>query len=134
MRNELDHPAQPRDEDGPPVDGQTRNLAAVPGSVDHDPAAEIQRLREQLLGGRGPGATERERTVFMHNRPTLGALPTMIEREGLTLNEAVAWCGPDLTPREAARLRRLSETDDGSECGSESQHQGGPRGAATRSE
>jgi hypothetical protein len=35
------------------------------------------------------------------------ALRVMIEREGMSLGEAVEWCGKTLTLREATRLRRL---------------------------
>jgi len=35
------------------------------------------------------------------------ALRAMTEDEGLTLREAVTWCGEDMTRREATRLRRL---------------------------
>jgi len=37
------------------------------------------------------------------------ALRAMTEDEGLTLREAVTWCGDDLTKHEATQLRRLVE-------------------------
>ena len=46
------------------------------------------------------------------------ALRAMVEDEGLTLREAVAWCNDGVTVREATRLKRLaSEQEDGEEDG-----------------
>ena len=58
---------------------------------------------------------ERDQQVTRYEERAGAALATMIQREGLTLSEAVAWCGPDLTRREAARLRQLSETEHANE-------------------
>ena len=43
------------------------------------------------------------------------ALREMTHIEGLSIREAVQWCGDGLTAREAARIRRLAEAsgDDG---------------------
>jgi hypothetical protein len=35
------------------------------------------------------------------------ALLVMTDREGLSLREAVEWCGGEITLREATRMRRL---------------------------
>ncbi len=78
---ELGLDGHPRDEGHSPDGGLSPEPAPPLGPEVGEPDAEIERLRRRLLGGRGPGASERELTVFMHNRPTLGALPTMIERE-----------------------------------------------------
>jgi len=46
------------------------------------------------------------------------ALRAMVEDEGLSLREAVAWCNDEVTVREATRLKRLaSEQEDGEEGG-----------------
>src|SRR5450759_4048836 len=37
------------------------------------------------------------------------ALREMTEDEGLSVREAVEWCGDEITTREATRLRRLAE-------------------------
>jgi hypothetical protein len=50
---------------------------------------------------------ERDAAVTAAERRAGHALREMTDQEGLTLREAVAWCGGELTPREAARLRRL---------------------------
>lgn len=62
---------------------------------------------------------ERDQQVARYEKRAGSALATMTEREGLTLSQAVAWCGLDLSTREAARLRRLGETDDESQGGAE---------------
>jgi hypothetical protein len=53
---------------------------------------------------------ERDAAVTAAERRAGHALREMTDQEGLTLREAVAWCGGELTPREAARLRRLGTT------------------------
>ena len=35
----------------------------------------------------------------------------MTEDEGISVREAVKWCGDEITTREATRLRRLAEDD-----------------------
>ncbi|HEY0949398.1 MAG TPA: hypothetical protein VGD85_04325, partial [Nocardioides sp.] len=49
------------------------------------------------------------------------ALRELTEREGLSLGEAVEWCGETITVREATRLRRLASEpqagDDGDQGG-----------------
>ena len=83
---------------------------------------------------------ERDQQVARYEERAGTALATMVEREGLTLSEAVAWCGLDLPTREAARLRRLGETDGESQGGAEDVTGEGPvepgagRGAATGAE
>ena len=48
------------------------------------------------------------------------ALRELTEREGLSLGEAVEWCGETITVREATRLRRLaSEPQAGDDGGAE---------------
>jgi len=48
------------------------------------------------------------------------ALRAMVEDEGLSLREAVAWCNDEVTVREATRLKRLaSDQEDGEEPGAE---------------
>lgn len=39
------------------------------------------------------------------------ALTALIEHEGLSVRDAVRWCGLGLTPREVARLRRIAGQD-----------------------
>jgi hypothetical protein len=59
---------------------------------------------------------ERDARVAACERRAGDALRTMTDREGLTVREAIDWCGPNLTVREAARLRGLGGSqvaDDG---------------------
>jgi hypothetical protein len=50
---------------------------------------------------------ERDARVAACERRAGEALRTMTDQEGLTMREAISWCGPNLTVREAARLRGL---------------------------
>jgi hypothetical protein len=56
---------------------------------------------------------ERDAAVADAERRAGEALLEMTDREGLSLREAVAWCGGELTTREAARLRRAGNGSDG---------------------
>ncbi|MDI6911235.1 hypothetical protein [Nocardioides sp.] len=65
---------------------------------------------------------ERDAAVAETEKRAGEALRELTEREGLSLGEAVEWCGETVTVREATRLRRLasgSQGDDGSEQGGE---------------
>lgn len=42
-----------------------------------------------------------------HEQRAAAALRALVDDERLTMAEALAWCAGTLTPREAARLRRL---------------------------
>jgi hypothetical protein len=52
---------------------------------------------------------ERDAAVDRADRRAGQALREMIEDEGLSVHEAVEWCGDEITTREATRLRRLAE-------------------------
>lgn len=67
------------------------------------------------IGERDAGVAETEKRAGE-------ALRELTEREGLSLGEAVEWCGETVTVREATRLRRLAsepQPDDGREQGGE---------------
>src|SRR5829696_3291565 len=51
---------------------------------------------------------ERDAAVAAMERRAGQALLAMTSDEGLTLREAVDWCGAGLTIREASRLRRMA--------------------------
>ena len=60
---------------------------------------------------------ERDHAVAETEKRAGEALRELTEREGLSLSEAVEWCGETVTVREATRLRRLAsepEADDDS--------------------
>jgi len=52
---------------------------------------------------------ERDAAVVEADRRAGKALREMTEDEGLSVREAVEWCGDEITTREATRLRRLTE-------------------------
>src|SRR5215217_9129626 len=54
---------------------------------------------------------ERDAAVAAIERRAGHALHAMTGDEGLTLREAVDWCGAGLTIREASRLRRLAAAE-----------------------
>ncbi len=51
---------------------------------------------------------ERDAAVAETEKRAGEALRELTEREGLSLGEAVEWCGETVTVREATRLRRLA--------------------------
>lgn len=66
---------------------------------------------------------ERDEAVARAELRAGQALREWTDQEGLTLKEAVEWCGPEmLSIREATRLKRLAE-DEGN-------HRGGPQESA----
>src|SRR5664280_742859 len=54
---------------------------------------------------------ERDAALADGDRRAGQALCHMTEDEGLSVREAVEWCGDELTTREARRLRRLAQVD-----------------------
>src|SRR5215203_3652845 len=57
---------------------------------------------------------ERDGAVKDAERRAGEALRAMSEDEGLSVREAVEWCGAGLTLREASRLRRLAAAENDS--------------------
>lgn len=74
-------------------------------------------LAEQVMVAIG----ERDAAVAETEKRAGAALRELTEREGLSLSEAVEWCGETVSVREATRLRRLASErqaeDDGGEQG-----------------
>ena len=71
---------------------------------------------------------ERDAAVAETEKRAGEALRELTEREGLSLGEAVEWCGETITVREATRLRRLASEppgDDGEQDGDRDGAQGG---------
>jgi hypothetical protein len=52
---------------------------------------------------------ERDAAVADADRRAGEALREMTKDEGLSVREAVEWCGDEITTREATRLQRLAE-------------------------
>jgi hypothetical protein len=87
--------------------------------------AERERRLEDLAVQVLTAVEERDAAVADTEQRAGAALRQMTEAEGLTLSEAVEWCGEEISVREATRLRRLAG-DDGDAVGEE----GGPTGSA----
>ncbi|MBB3045644.1 hypothetical protein [Nocardioides soli] len=64
-------------------------------------------LAEQVMVAIG----QRDAAVAETEKRAGEALRELIEVEGLSLGEAVEWCGETVTVREATRLRRLANAD-----------------------
>ena len=96
--------------------------AGLDGSRPAEPAetlsertaqAEVARLRSGLLAGRGPGASQQETARYMHDRPTVGAVPTVIERELVQVRSGLARGDADAAALVVRRARaQLSEVLD----------------------
>ena len=52
---------------------------------------------------------ERDAAVVEADRRAGKSLREMTEDEGLSVREAIEWCGDEITSREATRLRRLAK-------------------------
>jgi|SRR3954449_12253522 hypothetical protein len=68
-------------------------------------------LAEQVMVAIG----ERDAAVAETEKRAGEALRELTEAEGLSLGEAVEWCGETVTVREATRLRRLASEPQGGE-------------------
>ncbi len=64
-------------------------------------------LAEQVMVAVG----QRDAAVAETEKRAGEALRELTEVEGLSLGEAVEWCGETITVREATRLRRLANSD-----------------------
>jgi len=71
--------------------------------------AEREKRLEELAVRVLVAVRERDAAVVEADRRAGKALREMTEDEGLSVREAVEWCGNEITTREATRLRRLAE-------------------------
>jgi len=69
--------------------------------------AELEKRLEGLAVRVLVAMRERDAAVADAERRAGKALWEMTEGEGLSVREAVEWCGDEITTREATRLRRL---------------------------
>jgi hypothetical protein len=74
-----------------------------------DRARRLEALAVEVLTALG----ERARAVQDAELRAGGALLAMIDEEGLSVREAVEWCGSIVTLREVTRLRRLADQQSG---------------------
>src|SRR5512132_1757898 len=79
--------------------------------------ADRERRREALAVVGLTALGERDALVRDAERRAGQALRTMTEDEGLSLREAVEWCGRGLTLREMTRLLRLDDGHRGNRDG-----------------
>jgi hypothetical protein len=89
--------------------------------------AERERRLEDLAVQVLTAVEERDAALADTERRAGAALRQMTEVEGLTLSEAVDWCGDEVSVREATRLRRLAGND-----GEATAEEGEPRGRPIR--
>ncbi|WP_338752263.1 hypothetical protein [Janibacter alittae] len=72
---------------------------------------EERKKKEKRLSGLGvdlmTAMEERDATVARCDAKAGATLRKMTDEEGLSLREALEWCGPDVTRAEAARLRKI---------------------------
>ena len=74
------------------------------GRDDPDAIQErIQRHRQRLLAGRGPGASPQRIAAAQRDRPTLGALPAPAARQRVADQTAIARDDPDALGHLAVR-------------------------------
>jgi hypothetical protein len=86
--------------------------------------AERERRLEDLAVQVLTAVEERDAAVVETERRAGAALRHMTQVEGLTLREAVDWCGEEISVREATRLRQLAGDD-----GETTAEQGAPSGS-----
>ena len=73
------------------------------------PHAEREKRLEGLAVRVLVAVGERDAAVARADRRAGQALREMTEDEGLSVHEAVEWCGDEITTREATRLRHLAQ-------------------------
>lgn len=78
-------------------------------------AKRLEDLAVQVMTAVG----ERDAAVAEAEQRAGNALREMTTGEGVTLREAVEWCGDQIGVREATRLRRLAGDDQDAEKGDE---------------
>jgi hypothetical protein len=92
---------------------QARRAALDVQSRMRQQRAEQERRRGGLAVTVVTALAERDALVLVCEARAATALRSLTENEGLSLREAVQWCGgvEQLTVREAARLRKVEATD-----------------------
>ena len=92
---------------------QARRAALDVQSRMRQQRAEQERRRASLAVTVVTALAERDALVLACEARAATALRSLTENEGLSLREAVQWCGgvEQLTVREAARLRKVESSD-----------------------
>ncbi|NNM46955.1 hypothetical protein [Knoellia koreensis] len=101
-----------------PVRGQAQSVRQLARRAALDAQAKIreQRVaREKRLSARGVEVMvalgERDELVRRYEQRAGEALLAMTSAEGLSVDEAIQWCGEGLSRREVARLCALADSD-----------------------
>ena len=81
-----------------------REMAAQRRNAHEERERRVISLAEQVMVALG----ERDAAVTETEKRAGEALRDLTGREGLSVSEAVEWCGETVTVREASRLRRLA--------------------------
>ena len=78
-----------------------------------------RKKKEKRLSGLGvdlmTALEERDATVQRCDARAGATLRKMTDDEGLSLREALEWCGPELSRAEAARLRKIGADEEGAD-------------------
>jgi hypothetical protein len=88
---------------------EARRAALEAQSKRRRERAEREKRLEDLAVRVLVAVRERDAAAAEADRRAGNALREMTEDEGLSVREAVEWCGDEITTREATRLRRLAE-------------------------
>jgi hypothetical protein len=101
-----------------PVRGQAQSARQLARRTALDAQAKMreQRVaREKRLSARGVEVMvalgERDEVVRRYEQRAGEALLVMTAAEGLSMDEAIQWCGDGLSRREVARLCALADAD-----------------------
>lgn len=90
---------------------EARRVALDVQSKRRRERAEREKRLEELAVRVLVAVRERDAAVADADGRAGKALRDMTEDEGLSVREAVEWCGDEITTREATRLRRLAQVD-----------------------
>jgi hypothetical protein len=88
---------------------EARRAALEAQSKRRRERAEREKRLEDLAVRVLVAVRERDAAAADGDRRAGNALREMTEDEGLSVREAVEWCGGEITTREATRLQRLAE-------------------------
>ena len=88
---------------------EARRVALEAQSKRRRERAEREKRLEHLAVRVLVAVRERDAAVADADRRAGSALREMTGGEGLSVREAVEWCGGEITTREATRLRRIAE-------------------------
>jgi len=82
--------------------GSYGGAAASTGRAARD---EIRRLREELLAGRGPGASTQEVALHTRERAAIGLVPTVLEGELVSVHADLARGDTDAIVRDVVTVQ-----------------------------